>query len=106
MCNECPVGTFSSEDGSQECTKCPYGQYQNKTGQTKCLKCPPGTFSHFGDKDCFKLNKCTKSDYRLVPDPISKCYLKDGKPVRNQLVLTPKWPGLFPLFILLPLLSN
>ena len=92
-CNPCPPGTFSAQPGSQECIKCPYGEYQNKSGQTKCLKCPEGHFSHKADKGCFPVRQCQASDYVALPDPISKCYLKDGKVIRKQRTFVPSWPG-------------
>ena len=96
VCNPCPAGTYSNKHGSSECTKCPYGKYQDKPGQTKCLDCPKNSFSHIGDKSCFKLRQCTESDYRHVPDPIEKCYMDVNREVyRNARTFVPNWPGLF-----------
>ena len=96
VCNSCPAGTYSDKPGSVECTKCPYGTYQDKPGQTKCLECSEDSFSHIGDKECFKLPACTILDYSRVPDPIEKCYVgPDGKIIRKLNVVLMTWPGSF-----------
>ncbi len=92
-CSDCPTGSFSNKEQSQECTKCPYGQYQDKKGQTSCKKCPEGHFSHEADKGCFPLRACNESDYRVVPDPVSKCFKEGNKIVRKQTSAIPHWPG-------------
>ena len=60
-CKNCPIGSFSQADGSQECFVCPAGsfcntekmdiyklcspgRYNSYSNQTECLDCPRGTY--------------------------------------------------------------
>jgi len=42
-CVDCPVGTFSSQQGQLQCEPCAIGTYQDEPGRSECKTCPPGT---------------------------------------------------------------
>jgi hypothetical protein len=49
----CPPGTFSPDFGyGPNCTKCPVGKYSSKDGSTKCDDCEVGEYSDAGATIC------------------------------------------------------
>lgn len=60
-----------------------------------CLSCKSGQYSRIGATKCLKLPPCLKSDYYLLPDPISECYKERDKWIRKRTALLPKWAGKF-----------
>jgi len=44
-CKACPVGTYSSVEGSSVCTDCEAGYYNDEIGGTGCKICPAGNYS-------------------------------------------------------------
>ena len=42
---DCPPGTFSSEEAATSCEFCPVGSYSRIPGATQCILCPWGTFA-------------------------------------------------------------
>ena len=38
ICQDCPVGTYSTEENASSCTDCASGTYQDQTGKTECIK--------------------------------------------------------------------
>eukprot|EP00438_Fugacium_kawagutii_P024209 Skav223070 [mRNA] locus=scaffold419:115477:121305:+ [translate_table: standard] len=53
VCEPCPPGTHTDQEGSGECNSCPGGYYANSnTSATACLACPPGMSSLSGATSC------------------------------------------------------
>ena len=98
VCEKCPTGFYSLEDGSS-CRKCPKGQYlkNNKcyscqagtfcvSGALKCTTCPAGTYSAPGSGTC---KKCPSGYYSKAKSSFcTKCpngfySVKDGSSCRK-----------------------
>jgi hypothetical protein len=48
-CVDCYPGRFAPVSGSVQCTSCPDGQVTNGAGKSTCVPCPPGNYSIYGE---------------------------------------------------------
>ena len=62
-CSACPIGTYSSANGSSACLNCPAGMYGTAIGASSCSLCSAGTYSSVGWTTC---NTCTNGSSSLV----------------------------------------
>ncbi len=53
----CPVGYFSSSEGSTSCQPCGVGTFSTTPGAFTCLTCPDGYSSGQGQSSCFSCNQ-------------------------------------------------
>lgn len=79
-CRDCPVGRFSTGEGTSLCEKCPAGLYSDSEGAAACKKCPQGRFTEPGDFFCAQ---CA-IDQMNTADGSGSCeYCQPGKYAAN-----------------------
>ena len=71
-CEKCPIGTYSSEEGSTQCTNCAAGTANNTPGATKCNNCEGGKYQDkSGQSVCIS---CDDGENSVSGKPNTKCF--------------------------------
>jgi len=85
VCTDCPLGTFTSQEGQLYCDSCKQGSYANSTGLTICTKCSPGDYQNqVGQSVCVPCAIGKTVDY----EGASECSICDAGSYSDKIGLT------------------